>query len=213
MATVVLQAALILLIGITDLEEPKDEPHAFRTAIRFVVAAAEPESPPPEPKPPPPEPKPPPPEPEPPPPEPEPPAKTKPPEPVLENPPKVHDVATAEERAARPAEPPGPPVPATAVSEAKNVDLLLSALTALIERYKNYPRAAQRARLEGDVRVKVLVDAGGKVQSYDLIESSGHRILDRATLAIFERIKGKRIAANEMDRALEIVAPIRYARR
>ena len=199
MATVVLQAALILLIGITDLEEPKDEPHAFRTAIRFVVAAAEPESPPPEPKPPPPEP--------------EPPAKTKPPEPVLENPPKVHDVATAEERAARPAEPPGPPVPATAVSEAKNVDLLLSALTVLIERYKNYPRAAQRARLEGDVRVKVLVDAGGKVQSYDLIESSGHRILDRATLAIFERIKGKRIAANEMDRALEIVAPIRYARR
>jgi periplasmic protein TonB len=199
LATVVLQAALILLIGITDLEEPKDEPHAFRTAIRFVVAAAEPESPPPEPKPPPPEP--------------EPPAKTKPPEPVLENPPKVHDVATAEERAARPAEPPGPPVPATAVSEAKNVDLLLSALTALIERYKNYPRAAQRARLEGDVRVKVLVDAGGKVQSYDLIESSGHRILDRATLAIFERIKGKRIAANEMDRALEIVAPIRYARR
>lgn len=105
------------------------------------------------------------------------------------------------------------PAPSTAVSEAKNADLLLSALTAMIERHKRYPRAAQRARLEGDVRVKVLVDGTGALKSFDLLESSGHRILDKATLEIFMRIAGKRIAVNEMERALEIVVPVRYVRR
>ncbi|MFP4348348.1 MAG: energy transducer TonB [Desulfococcaceae bacterium] len=97
-------------------------------------------------------------------------------------------------------------------SDAKTADALLAALASMIERHKRYPRAARRARLEGDVRVKILVDADGRLQSFELIESSGHRILDEATLAIFRRIAGKRIAANEMKRALEVVAPIRYAR-
>jgi protein TonB len=104
------------------------------------------------------------------------------------------------------------PDSSTAASEAKTADALLAALASMIERYKKYPRAAQRARLEGDVRVKVLVDSGGRLRSYNLIESSGHGILDKATLAIFKQINGKRIASNEMERALEIVVPVCYVR-
>lgn len=115
--------------------------------------------------------------------------------------------------AAKAPAPVAPPAPSTEVSEAKNADLLLAALTAMIERYKKYPRAAQRARLEGDVRVKVVVDGAGTLKRFDLLESSGHKILDKATLKIFKRIAGKRIAANEMKRALEIVVPVRYVRR
>lgn len=156
------------------------------------------------------------------------------PEPVLESPPDVPNVA-AEEKAAtppraaeralasstEPAEstppPPGNPVPEltapispTAVSESKTADALLAALASMIERHKKYPRAAQRARLEGEVRVKVLVDGAGTVKHFNLVDGSGHRILDKATLDIFKRIAGRRIAANDLRRALEILVPVRY---
>lgn len=50
-----------------------------------------------------------------------------------------------------------------------------------------YPRAARRRGMEGEVLLKVLVNEKGLVEELELVNSSGHRVLDRAALAAVRR--------------------------
>ncbi|TKA90101.1 energy transducer TonB [Guyparkeria sp. SB14A] len=43
-----------------------------------------------------------------------------------------------------------------------------------------YPRASQRLREEGEVRLRVVVDREGKPVTWSVVQSSGHERLDRA---------------------------------
>lgn len=45
-----------------------------------------------------------------------------------------------------------------------------------------YPRAAQRLGQEGSVRLRIEVDANGAVSDVQLLESSGHELLDEAAI-------------------------------
>lgn len=94
--------------------------------------------------------------------------------------------------------------------EKESADALLAALATLIERYKSYPRAARRARLEGVVRVRVSIDPTGHLTAYSLQEKSGHRVLDHATLKLFKRIVGERVSSHPLRRPLKVVVPVRY---
>jgi protein TonB len=46
--------------------------------------------------------------------------------------------------------------------------------------HQTYPREAAVAGLEGSVRIRVVVDEGGRVSDCVVLQSSGHGILDRA---------------------------------
>jgi protein TonB len=52
-----------------------------------------------------------------------------------------------------------------------------------LERFKRYPRAAQRRHHEGRVKVRYAVDRQGNVLSVQLADSSGHESLDAEALA------------------------------
>lgn len=56
-----------------------------------------------------------------------------------------------------------------------------------LEKFKRYPRAAQRRRYEGIVRVRYAVDRLGKVLSVQLADSSGHESLDAEAVAAVQR--------------------------
>lgn len=51
----------------------------------------------------------------------------------------------------------------------------------------SYPRKALRLRWEGTVRLRIQVDASGVVRDVELVESSGHDVLDEAAIAGFHR--------------------------
>ncbi|HSH85283.1 MAG TPA: energy transducer TonB, partial [Guyparkeria sp.] len=46
----------------------------------------------------------------------------------------------------------------------------------------SYPRAAQRLRQEGEVLLRVMVDADGRPIDWSVARSSGHARLDRAAM-------------------------------
>jgi len=121
--------------------------------------------------------------------------------------------ATVEFSDQEPAPPDPTPVLQTGPLAADEFDIILAALIDLIEKHKTYPRAALRARLEGVVLTAVMIDSGGRIAEFNILQTSGHAVLDHATRRIFDRIAGSRVAAEGIERALEIVVPIRYARR
>ena len=57
---------------------------------------------------------------------------------------------------------------------------------ASIERQKRYPRAAPTQRLEGTALLWLRLDRRGRVLAYDVKESSGHVLLDRAVVRTIE---------------------------
>ena len=62
-----------------------------------------------------------------------------------------------------------------------------SKLVAHLRRYRSYPDAARRRRLQGSARVTVTINQSGRVVGVSLAGSSGHAILDREALAMVRR--------------------------
>jgi protein TonB len=62
-----------------------------------------------------------------------------------------------------------------------------SQLLGRLEKYRRYPRAAQRRHHEGIVLVRFTVDRQGQVLDVQLARSSGHESLDNETLATVRR--------------------------
>jgi len=59
----------------------------------------------------------------------------------------------------------------------------LTEIRRLIETHKSYPRLARRKGWEGEVIVELSLDGSGALQDVQVVRRSGHRVLDRATLA------------------------------
>ena len=62
-------------------------------------------------------------------------------------------------------------------------DSFLGRLLAQLNRFKQYPRTARQAHIEGVVMLHFVMDAQGKVLSYEIAKSSGRPILDAEALA------------------------------
>ncbi|MCO7225258.1 energy transducer TonB [Pleionea sp. CnH1-48] len=52
---------------------------------------------------------------------------------------------------------------------------------------KNYPAAARQKKIYGDLLLKVAVNRDGTIREVNIMESSGHKILDDAAIAIVRR--------------------------
>ena len=87
------------------------------------------------------------------------------------------------------------------------------ALLSHLGKYKKYPAAAQSRGKEGLNRLRFVVDAEGKVLSYELVGRSGNADLDRATLEMIRRAQPLPKPPADMltNGSIEIVAPFVYS--
>lgn len=61
-------------------------------------------------------------------------------------------------------------------------------ITAVVQKNRSYPRSAELRGDEGTAKVRVSIAADGKITNVDVIQSSGHQILDHEAVRLFKRI-------------------------
>lgn len=84
-------------------------------------------------------------------------------------------------------------------------------LSTWLERHKQYPQHARTRRQEGTVRLRFVLDRNGRVLTYSIVKSSGHRLLDDEVLALLRRASPMPVPPPELARErLEIVAPVSF---
>lgn len=85
---------------------------------------------------------------------------------------------------------------------------------AHLNRRKVYPAEARQARQQGVVVVRFTVDRSGNVDGISVKRSSGHVILDAATLALVQRVAPlPRMPASMPRDRLTLSLPIDYSLR
>jgi protein TonB len=124
---------------------------------------------------------------------------TAPPPPAIAQPPLAAPVA------------PSVPAPLAAPQGAgESRDSFLARLLAQLNRVKQYPRAARQAHIEGVVMLHFVMDAQGKLVSFDIAKSSGRPVLDNEALALIQRAQLPPLPAGFPTSTLDAVAPIRF---
>jgi len=109
---------------------------------------------------------------------------------------------------------PAPPVTAAAPSKAagESRDSYLGRILAQLNRFKQYPRAARQARIEGVVMLHFVMAADGKVQSFEISKSSGRPVLDAEALALIQRAQPlPALPPDFPTRTLDAVVPIEFS--
>lgn len=61
-------------------------------------------------------------------------------------------------------------------------------IAMVIAKKQVYPRSALMREIEGSAKVKVTVDASGKIVNYEIVEPTGEAVLDREIPRLIERI-------------------------
>ena len=122
-----------------------------------------------------------------------------PPPPVIAQPPVAVPVA------------PSVPAPVTAPQGAgESRDSFLARLLAQLNRVKQYPRAARQAHIEGVVMLHFVMDAQGKLVSFDIAKSSGRPVLDNEALALIQRAQLPPLPEGFPTSTLDAVVPIQF---
>ena len=121
------------------------------------------------------------------------------PPPVMSTPPVAAPVAA-----------PAQAAPQKAAGETR--ESFLGRLLAQLNRFKQYPRAARQAHIEGLVMLHFVMDADGKVQSFEIAKSSGRPVLDNEALALIQRAQPlPALPADFPTRTLDAVVPIEFS--
>lgn len=110
-----------------------------------------------------------------------------------------------------PAEPPTAPAPKQASDSAQQLPALVAQPQFRVKPSPiAYPRLARRQALQGEVLVEVWLDKHGKQLKRELLQSSGHDILDQAAL---KAIAKWRFAQHQIDGqpwAHRVRIPVRF---
>jgi protein TonB len=90
-------------------------------------------------------------------------------------------------------------------------DAYLGRLLAQLNRYKQYPVSARKARITGVVMLHFVMDAQGKVLSFEIAKSSGRPILDAEALALIQRAQPlPALPADFPTRTLDAIVPVEF---
>jgi protein TonB len=111
------------------------------------------------------------------------------------------------------APPPKAPAPAAMKTPAagEGRDSFLGRLLAQLNRYKQYPRAARQAHIQGVVMLHFVMDAQGRVLTAEIAKSSGRPVLDHEALALVERAQPlPALPADYPTRTLDAIVPIEF---
>jgi protein TonB len=107
---------------------------------------------------------------------------------------------------------PSVPVPATAPQgTGEGRDSFLARLLAQLNRVKQYPRAARQARIEGVVMLHFVMDAQGKLVSFEIAKSSGRPVLDNEALALIQRAQLPPLPPGFPTGTLDAVVPVQFS--
>jgi len=105
-------------------------------------------------------------------------------------------------------DPPPPPPPATAAAPPTTY---LSALYAHLAANKRYPRAAQKAHVEGTALLRFKMNHQGRVLSFKLDRGSGHEVLDTEVLEMIQRAQPLPAPPADMPDPVELVIPVQFS--
>lgn len=84
-------------------------------------------------------------------------------------------------------------------------------LLAHLERHKEYPRRARRARMEGVVQLRLKIDPQGNVVSYSLNAPSDYALLNEEVLEMVKRADPMPAIPPEMDQTkVDFIVPVRF---
>lgn len=90
-------------------------------------------------------------------------------------------------------------------------DVFLGRLLGQLNRFKQYPRAARQAHIQGVVMLHFIMDADGKVTSFEIARSSGRPVLDAEALALIQRAQPlPALPAGYPSRTLDAIVPIEF---
>jgi protein TonB len=104
------------------------------------------------------------------------------------------------------------PSPVPSRESGENKASYLGALLAQLNRFKQYPREAKAAHIEGVVMLHFVMDADGKVVSSEIAKSSGRPVLDAEALALIQRAQPlPAIPPDFPTRTLDAVVPIAFS--
>ena len=115
---------------------------------------------------------------------------------------------------AQPSVAPAVPTPPAAApnGSGEGRDSFLGRILAQLNRFKQYPRTARQAHIEGVVMLHFVMDAQGKVISYEIAKSSGRPILDTEALALIQRAQPlPALPADFPTRTLDALVPIEFS--
>ena len=102
-------------------------------------------------------------------------------------------------------------IPAPQKSTGETRDSYLGRLLAQLNRFKQYPRAARQAHIEGVVMLHFVMAADGKIQSFEIAKSSGRPVLDAEALALIQRAQPlPALPADFPTRTLDAIVPIEF---
>ena len=102
-------------------------------------------------------------------------------------------------------------IPAPQKSDGEARDSYLGRVLAQLNRFKQYPRTARQAHIEGVVMLHFVMDENGKVQSFEIAKSSGRPVLDAEALALIQRAQPlPALPADFPTRTLDALVPIEF---
>lgn len=102
------------------------------------------------------------------------------------------------------------PAPQKSMEEAR--DSYLGRVLAQLNRFKQYPRSARQARIEGVVMLHFVMDADGGVRSFEIAKSSGRPVLDAEALALIQRAQPlPALPADYPTRTLDAIVPVEFS--
>jgi protein TonB len=119
----------------------------------------------------------------------------------------------AQTPSASPAAPVASPAVGAADPNARRQEVNYFALiSSHLNRRKTYPAEARQARQQGVVSIRFTVDRSGGVSNISVRRSSGHTILDQATIALLQRVAPlPRMPASMQRESVTITLPIEYS--
>ena len=99
------------------------------------------------------------------------------------------------------------------VFDAKIKENYINELYELLNKNKHYPKMARRRHLEGTSYVGFTLCKDGSIKNVVLIKSSGHKILDKASLKLLKKIRSYKPIPKTVSRvSLNLKIPIKYKR-
>lgn len=87
----------------------------------------------------------------------------------------------------------------------------LATVRNTIDYNKQYPHRARMRRQQGTVKVSFMINASGRAENVAVVESSGSRILDRATRELVSRLRFDTPPKNLKSIPVEVIAPVDYS--
>lgn len=89
-----------------------------------------------------------------------------------------------------------------------------SLLAATLNKHKRYPYPAKRARHEGTVKLRFVIEKDGRVTRFEIAESSGYPLLDNATIEMLKRASPLPPIPDHLERdRLTVALPIEFSLR